>query len=295
MNLARRHAFTLIELLVVIAIIALLIAILLPSLGSAREAGRSVVCMANFKQIATGYSAYALDYKGQIWEAGTNSPSWRYWYAQPTDPTQPLSATNPAIQGPAFDYLTHTDNIFSCPTNKRRTPAQVNFNDPRYDVQQVLFNDFLTQRNLNFDYTMASESGGCRVDTATVAALSPRPGGGWNSFTSPTPTNATYMQSIPIFAEEDTQYSNFSFPDGMWCTILDLLSNRHGGRGYIAYVNGDVAPFKALKAKDQQTPDDPGVFAAGKIYVQSPGSTNWFQLADGFPGTQPYGWVNNPR
>ncbi|GEM_PF-158362 len=55
------HGFTLIELLVVIAIIALLIGIMLPALGQARAAGRSVVCLSNTRSIATAMSMYAQD------------------------------------------------------------------------------------------------------------------------------------------------------------------------------------------------------------------------------------------
>jgi len=61
---SRRGAFTLIELLVVIAVIALLISMLLPALGSAREAARRVKCLSNLKQTGVGIATYANDFAG---------------------------------------------------------------------------------------------------------------------------------------------------------------------------------------------------------------------------------------
>ena len=58
----RSRGFTLIELLVVVAIIALLISILLPNLGKAKEQANRVYCSANLRSIGFSLQSYAFDY-----------------------------------------------------------------------------------------------------------------------------------------------------------------------------------------------------------------------------------------
>lgn len=61
----RKHlGFTLVELLVVIAIIALLMSILLPALGRAREQARSVICRNNLKTLALANVVYSVTCDG---------------------------------------------------------------------------------------------------------------------------------------------------------------------------------------------------------------------------------------
>lgn len=74
----RNRAFTLVELLVVVGIIAVLIAILLPTLGAARATARGVVCSSNLKQISTAWFKFAADHRdrgpGRAWSNEASSP-----------------------------------------------------------------------------------------------------------------------------------------------------------------------------------------------------------------------------
>jgi prepilin-type N-terminal cleavage/methylation domain-containing protein/prepilin-type processing-associated H-X9-DG protein len=69
----RRKAFTLIELLVVIGIIALLIAILLPSLAKAKKAARTTVCAANQRGLTFVLSQYLEEFRSISFDQG---PQW---------------------------------------------------------------------------------------------------------------------------------------------------------------------------------------------------------------------------
>lgn len=79
------RAFTLVELLVVIAIIALLLTLLMPSLGQARSDGRKVVCLSNMRQIMTAVRMYIADHRDaypQTMETvSTGFPTTVSWWA----------------------------------------------------------------------------------------------------------------------------------------------------------------------------------------------------------------------
>jgi len=70
-----KHGFTLIELLVGIAIIAILAALLLPSLSAARNKARQATCLNNLKQINLGVHMYADDHDNVLALVSTNTSS----------------------------------------------------------------------------------------------------------------------------------------------------------------------------------------------------------------------------
>ena len=80
----RRVAFSLIELLIVIAIIAVLAALLLPTLSSAKQRAQSLECVANLSALGRAFAVYSLDndnvfppsfyYRGMSINAGAETP-----------------------------------------------------------------------------------------------------------------------------------------------------------------------------------------------------------------------------
>ena len=72
----RAEAFTLIELLMVIAIIGMLIALLLPALGMAKESGRSITFAVNLRQLGMSLSMYADENQGSYTPPRTSTNRW---------------------------------------------------------------------------------------------------------------------------------------------------------------------------------------------------------------------------
>lgn len=105
-----REKFTLIELLVVVAIIAILAAMLLPALNSAREKGQSIRCINNLKQMGTGFSMYQNDYD-DYFPRSYNSGGSLTWYQR----------IYPEI---GIENVIGTNKYLSCPSERVVTPYQ---------------------------------------------------------------------------------------------------------------------------------------------------------------------------
>ena len=112
----RRPAFTLVELLVVIGIIALLIAILLPTLARAREHAKTTQCASNLRQIAQAMHMWLNEHKhgGTIGTIQGEPTQDTYVYYYGTAPLNPSSGPPPSKFGFLWPYL-KTDTVFECP------------------------------------------------------------------------------------------------------------------------------------------------------------------------------------
>ena len=118
-------AFTLLELLVVISIIALLMSILIPALGKAKELARGIICTHNLKTMSLAWFAYMTENSGEL-IGGNTGESPHDWVQFPSGPSSdPIEQKKEGIrQGALFPYV-KTVKVYHCPSDKRlKDPSQ---------------------------------------------------------------------------------------------------------------------------------------------------------------------------
>jgi prepilin-type processing-associated H-X9-DG protein len=108
----RGAAFTLVELLVVIGIIALLIAILLPSLNRAREQANRAKCLANLRSLGQAMVLYANDHKDRLPNGNPLGSAYDY------------DAVNRVLVALAERYV-GTAGVFHCPADTDPAPQAI--------------------------------------------------------------------------------------------------------------------------------------------------------------------------
>lgn len=136
----RLAAFTLIELLVVIAIIAILVGMLLPALGKAKESSRGIACLNNLRQIALASAVYADDHDDAY-------PSFRNWL---------YTKVGDVSTGKLFPYL-ESKPAYLCPTDR----IELGFKGrPRQEGQTT---SGFGNRNFKRDYSYGMNCGICHT------------------------------------------------------------------------------------------------------------------------------------
>jgi prepilin-type N-terminal cleavage/methylation domain-containing protein len=108
MSKSKREAFTLVELLIVIAIIALLIALLFPTISAARRQARVVACASNLHQLSLAFRMYVEANNGNY------NPAVPYW------PTALRPYWDKPVKGNPLDWVL-TDGVLRCPEAQDKT------------------------------------------------------------------------------------------------------------------------------------------------------------------------------
>ena len=285
----RRHcfetAFTLVELLVVIAIIALLVSILIPSLQTAREATRKIICRSNVRELLMGVRLYAQDHNDTIFPVNANADdtnvpaiggAWARLEGEEPDTVRP---------GLLFQYVSNIDEVAECPSNWR-TRSDYGGGEPG-----------MFGTPLDFDYTMVANTQGARIDREISMAYLSRPEfyPAWTLPPIHPPEGNTLipLSGMVILVEEHTRFWNETYLDGLWSNA-DQLETRHGGAGHLGFIDGRVEPFKPIMGPSDQSQEDRDL-DANDFYVRAGGHQKWIRLERQSGTLRPFGWINHPE
>jgi prepilin-type N-terminal cleavage/methylation domain-containing protein/prepilin-type processing-associated H-X9-DG protein len=272
-----QNAFTLIELLVVIAIIAMLLAILVPALGKAKEYAYRIICASNIRAQATGIRLYAEQNKGTV---PRNENGW--WFQDLT-----FWCTDQITLYSGVDYKS-----YFCPANRIKktsdarlwqfsllasTPGKWGSPTPKTGEVQLLDESTLTETEKRTNYRVMSYNYLFdRYNTATppVSVYSPTLRNGerakWiTKISSLTNSSATVMiadNMMSVNAASDTDYT--STPPG-GCQFERI----HGGLW--DWGIEDASNHLARQDEPVATPPAPGKDLAGGNLAYADGHVSW--------------------
>jgi prepilin-type N-terminal cleavage/methylation domain-containing protein len=145
----RKKGFTLVELLVVIAIIALLVTILLPALGRARELAKRAVCKTNLNSMGKQIALYQAEEEGKfMWISMSPNETWNEMTStlRLTDPS--VDASDRCISSLLFMLIKEggqAASAYTCPSDSE-SMVDVNTEGDYWD--------FSLAENLSYSLTM---------------------------------------------------------------------------------------------------------------------------------------------